>query len=55
MLVSSPDVFASKLQSKEEFVDIDLVKDSGSIGEYADDIFSYLREAEVRGSGVEEE
>lgn len=50
MLVSSPDVFASKFQSKE-FVDIDLVKDSSSTGtgEYASDIFSYLREAEVRG------
>lgn len=50
MLVSSPDVFASKFQSKEEFVDIDLVENSssGSTGEYASDIFSYLREAEVR-------
>lgn len=55
MLVSSPDVFASKFQSKKEFTDIDLVEDSssGSTGEYASDIFSYLREAEVsfgRGS-----
>lgn len=49
MLVSSPDVFSSKFQSKE-FVDIDLLKDSnsGSTGEYASEIFSYLREAEVK-------
>lgn len=49
MFVSSPDVFSSKFRSKE-FVDIDLVKDSRSAGtgEYASDIFSYLREAEVR-------
>jgi hypothetical protein len=46
-MVSSPDVF-SKFQ-REDFVDIDLVKDNNIAGtaEYASDIFSYLREAEV--------
>lgn len=49
MFVSSPDVFSSKFKSKE-FVDIDLMEDSSSAsaGEYASDIFSYLKEAEVR-------
>ena len=50
MLVSSPDIFSKP--PREEFVDIDLVKDSHSAGtgEYASDIFSYLREAEVGSS-----
>lgn len=48
MNVSSPDLY-NKLCSKE-FVDIDLMEDSNCAitGEYAHNIFSYLREAEVR-------
>lgn len=48
MHVSSPDLLASKLQCKA-FVDIDLVEDAncGATGEYANEIFSYLKEAEV--------
>ena len=45
MLVSSPDIFATKSKSKE-FVDIDLVEDT-TTGKYASEIFSYLKEAEV--------
>lgn len=49
MNVSSPDHYNSKLCSKE-FIDIDLVEDTNCAvtGEYAHNIFSYFREAEVR-------
>lgn len=47
MLVSSPDFFTSQLKCKE-FVDIDLGEGSScSTGQYATEIFTYLREAEV--------
>lgn len=49
MHVSSPDLFASKFQ-KKTFVNIDFIEDCNCCvtGEYASDIFTYLREAEVR-------
>ena len=49
MHVSSPDLFAPGFQSKM-FVDIDSIEDSNvsTTGEYASEIFAYLREAEVR-------
>lgn len=48
MHVSSPDFFSTKLKCKD-FVDIDLVEGSGcATGQYAAEIFAYLRDAEVR-------
>lgn len=49
MNVSSPDLLSSSKLHKKEFVDIDLIEDSNccTTGEYAGQIFAYLREAEV--------
>ena len=48
MLLSSPDPLNSSLMCTE-IIDIDLLEDDNCaiFGEYARDIFSYLKEAEV--------
>ncbi len=49
MHVSSPDVFASQLRCKE-FIDIDLLENPNcsATRDYANEIFAYLRGAEVK-------
>lgn len=50
MHVSSPDMFAPKLQLNER-LGMDLVEDS-TTREYAAEIFTYLKEAEVCVNGI---
>ena len=48
MHISSPDPFSTNLKCKD-FVDIDLGEGSScATGQYATEIFAYLKDAEVR-------